>query len=72
VRDDHAIAVELAGVYSGLDDRELALQWLKRAMEARSPKLRWLGVDQRFRQLRGDKRFRGLLRSVGLPVWWDG
>jgi len=67
VRDDLAIAVEIAGVYSGLGDREQAFLWLKRALEARSQKLRWLGVDQRFLRLHGDQRFNDLLRSVGLP-----
>ena len=67
MRDDLAIAVEIAGVYSGLGDREQAFLWLKRALEARSQKLRWLGVDQRFLRLHGDQRFNDLLRSVGLP-----
>ena len=67
VRDDTAIAVELAGVYSGLGDREQAFLWLKRAVEVRSPKLRWLRADQRFRRLQDDERFRDVLRSVGLP-----
>src|SRR5262245_47179467 len=43
--DEVAIAVELAGVYSGLGDREQALLWLKRALEVRSQKLRWIKVD---------------------------
>jgi tetratricopeptide (TPR) repeat protein len=67
VRDDLAIPVELAGVYSGLGDREQAFLWLKRGMEVRSQKLRWLGVDQRFLRLHGDQRFTSLLRAVGLP-----
>ena len=68
VRDEVAIAVELAGVYSGLGDREQAFFWLKRALEVRSVKLRWLRGDQRFQRLHRDERFRDVLRALGLPL----
>jgi tetratricopeptide (TPR) repeat protein len=66
VQDHLGIAVEVAGVYSGLGDREQTFLWLKRAMESRSQKLRWLGVDQRFLHLHGDERFMNLLAKIGL------
>ncbi|HEY1343118.1 MAG TPA: tetratricopeptide repeat protein [Bryobacteraceae bacterium] len=65
--DDTAIAVELAGVYSGLGDDERTFLWLKRALEVRSQKLRWVRADQRFRRLHDDERFKALVRTVGLP-----
>ena len=53
-------------IYAGLGDKEHALEWLERAFEDRSWAMIFLKVDPRFDNLRGDQRFAGLLRRMGL------
>jgi len=53
-------------VYGGLGDRARALESLGRAFEERDVWLTWLGVEPRFDALRGEPRFRELLRNIGL------
>jgi tetratricopeptide (TPR) repeat protein len=50
----------------GLGDNAKAFELLKAAVEERSPRVAFLGVEPRFDPLRADPRFRELLRSVGL------
>jgi TolB-like protein/Flp pilus assembly protein TadD len=57
---DRAIA------HVGLGDREKSLQLLNAAVQERSPRTAFLGVDPRFGGLRTDLRFSGLLSSIGL------
>jgi TolB-like protein/Tfp pilus assembly protein PilF len=52
--------------YIGLGDYERSLDWLERALEARSPTLTLLKVEPLFDPLRGHPRFMGLLEQVGL------
>ncbi|HTT61990.1 MAG TPA: winged helix-turn-helix domain-containing protein [Bryobacteraceae bacterium] len=56
----------LALVYTGLQDRERALELLGRAYEERDVWLTWLGVEPRFDALRPETRFTRLLQSIGL------
>ena len=60
-------AVETAVIYTGLNDRDRAFEWLEKAFEDRSWGILWLKVDPRFDQLRADQRFASLLRRMGLP-----
>ena len=56
----------LGFVYLAMGDRERALALLEEAFAQRSAGLVWLRVDPRFDRLRGDNRFRSLLRRIGL------
>jgi Flp pilus assembly protein TadD len=56
----------LALVHAGLGQRERALELLRRAHAERDVWLGWLGVEPRFDAMRGEPRFRELLRMVGL------
>jgi TolB-like protein/DNA-binding winged helix-turn-helix (wHTH) protein/Tfp pilus assembly protein PilF len=53
--------------YLGLGDNEQALAWLERAYEEHSMILQYIKVHPFFDPLRGDPRFVGLVRRVGLP-----
>jgi adenylate cyclase len=54
-------------VHGGLGDRSRALDWLEKAYEERSPGLSLLRVDPAFQALRGEPRYRNLVRRIGLP-----
>ena len=59
--------LDMAIVYIGLGERELALEWLEKACEDHSYWLIWLKTDPRFDSLHGHPRYRELLRRMGLP-----
>ena len=56
----------LAVLFLGLGEREQALDWLERAQRERALHAVFLGVDPLYADLRSDRRFIGILRSVGL------
>ena len=57
----------MALIYTGLGDKDQALQWLDKAYEARANNMVFLTVEPIFDPLRSDPRFQDLLRRVGLP-----
>ncbi len=57
---------DLALIYLGLGDNAKTFEMLKAAVQERSPRVAFLGVDPRFDGLRADSRFTELLRSIGL------
>jgi serine/threonine protein kinase len=54
-------------IYAGLGDKDEAFQWLYRALESHDAALEGLKVDPSFDQLRGDQRFKELIKKVGFP-----
>jgi TolB-like protein/DNA-binding winged helix-turn-helix (wHTH) protein len=50
----------------GLGDKDKTIELLRSAIQERSPRVAFLGVDPRFDGLRTDPRFRELLRLIGL------
>ncbi len=61
-------ACDIAAVYSALNEVEVALAWLEKAYEERSPRMIELGLDPVFDSLRSDPRFVDLVRRVGIPL----
>jgi eukaryotic-like serine/threonine-protein kinase len=61
-------ALYFAGIYEGLEDREKVFQWLDKAYEERNDRLPYLGVDPIADPLRGDSRFKKLMKKLGLPA----
>ena len=62
----HEPALELAGIYSYLGDRDEAINWLEKACEQQE-NLTWLKVDPTWDKLRDDTRFKDLLKRLNLP-----
>lgn len=58
----------MAVVYTGLNDKTQAIEWLKKGYEERSGALNFINVDPRFDVLRSDPRFQDLLRRMGFAV----
>ena len=56
----------IASIYAGLDDKDQAIKWLQKAHLRRSYRLIYLKVDPKFDTIRSDKRFKTLLKKVGL------
>jgi TolB-like protein len=57
----------IAATYASLNDRDAALEWLEKAIEARGPNVAMLGVDPQYDNLRDDPRFQSLLRHLNFP-----
>ncbi|MCI0698135.1 protein kinase [candidate division KSB1 bacterium] len=55
-----------AAVYVGLNEKDQAFEWLKKAYEERDGWLVFLKIDPRCDRLRSDPRFTDLLKKVGL------
>jgi serine/threonine-protein kinase len=56
-----------AEVYLGLKQRAEALAWLERTVEERGNASVWMGREPKLDSLRGDPRFKALLRRMNLP-----
>ena len=56
----------IAKVYSGLNENDLAFEWLERAFEERDTSLAFVKTDESFAALRDDSRFDELLRRMDL------
>jgi len=56
----------VAAIYTGLNKKEHALDWLEKAVEERSTSLVILKVDPMFDSLHADPRFKEILRKIGL------
>jgi len=65
-RHPHA-ALDLAVAFAGLGDRENVLYWLEKAQELHVSDLIGIEQDPHFVQVRGDRRFQSLAKSVSLP-----
>ncbi len=61
-------ALEIAVIYSGLGEKDKALEWLHKAYETRSGLLLYLQAEPVFAALHAEPRFRELVRRIGLPV----
>jgi TolB-like protein/DNA-binding winged helix-turn-helix (wHTH) protein/Flp pilus assembly protein TadD len=57
----------IAEVYAWRGEKDQALEWAERAYVQRDIGITWLEIDTAFRSLRGDARYRALLREMNLP-----
>ena len=63
----YVMAYWIALVYAGLNETDLAFEWLERAYRERSPALAFLRIDPRLESLHSDPRFRDHLSRLKLP-----
>jgi TolB-like protein len=57
----------IAEVYAWRGEKDQAFEWAERAYEQRDDGITWLKIDNYFRSLRGDPRYKALLRKMNLP-----
>ena len=64
----HVPPYSIAIIYSGLNDKDQAFEWLNKAYEARSIFLSLIKVETVVDNLRSDPRFKELLKRMNLPL----
>jgi len=65
-QDDAFPPVAMATIYVGLGERDLALEWLEKAVEKPGEHQFWLAANPLFDPLRSDPRFDDLLERMNL------
>lgn len=60
-------ALDLAGAYARVGDKEKALVWLQKSYEEKDGSITLVKYLPDFKNLRGDPRFSALLKRIGLP-----
>jgi serine/threonine-protein kinase len=60
-------AIYLAGIFTGLNDKDQAMHWLEKAFLDHSDYLVYLQMEPTFDSLHSDPRFQDLARRIGLP-----
>ena len=68
IRQNGIGTYEVALIYAGLGEKDLAFEWLEKAYAVRDRGLTFLKVDPCLDPLRSDPRFQELLRRIGLPL----
>ena len=63
----YVMAYWMALVYAGLNETDLAFEWLERAYREKSPMLAFLRIDPRLEPLHQDQRFQHHLSRLKLP-----
>jgi TolB-like protein/Flp pilus assembly protein TadD len=57
----------IARVYAWRGEKDEAFQWAERAVKTRDAGITWLKIETEFDSLRGDARYKALLREMNLP-----
>jgi hypothetical protein len=57
----------IAGIYAWRGEKDKAFEWAERAYAQRDAGLTWLKINPDFNRLRGDPRYKALLRKLNLP-----
>lgn len=65
--DAGSTAFFIAIIYSALDDKAAALQWLQDAYEHHEMEMPWLKSEPQFNALHDEPAFQGLLKKIGFP-----
>ena len=68
-RTTYVSSLSFAWLYMGLQELDLAFQWLDRAVDERDPQITQLPCKPIYDGLRVDSRFPALLRKMGLENW---
>ena len=64
---DYVSPLEFAFAYARLGQDDEAFRWLDKAYDDHVPGLIWLQQNSELNRLRGDPRYRALIRRIGLP-----
>jgi serine/threonine-protein kinase len=68
---DHDVAYWLASAYAMEGERELALKWLRRAIELGNENRPWFERDKNWDSLRDDPEYQQIVRSIVTPISED-
>ncbi len=68
---DLPFASQIAAIHTALGEKEPALEWLQRSFLAHEGALTWIKIDPRFDPLRGEARFKEIVRRMGLETAVD-
>jgi serine/threonine-protein kinase len=68
---DHDVAYWLASAYAMEGERELALKWLRRAIELGNENKPWFERDRNWDSLRGDPEYQRIVQSIVTPTSED-
>jgi len=66
-RHANQAAYQVASVYAWRGDPDKAFEWLERSYVQRDGSLPWIKIDNNFRSLHSDARYRALLGKMNLP-----
>jgi DNA-binding winged helix-turn-helix (wHTH) protein/TolB-like protein/Flp pilus assembly protein TadD len=66
-KEQYVSPYSIALLYAGLEEKEQALAWLNKGMEQRVGRMVRLQFDPRFKNLRTDPRFSGMLQQIAPP-----
>jgi TolB-like protein/Flp pilus assembly protein TadD len=58
---------QIARVYAWRGEKDHAFEWAERAYTRRDTGFTWIKIDTDFRSLRGDPRYKALLKKMNLP-----
>ena len=58
----------IALLYTGLDEKDAAIDWLNKALQERDPQIIFVGLDPEFESLRTETRFLDLLHQMNVPL----
>jgi serine/threonine-protein kinase len=68
---DHDVAYWLASAYAMEGERDLALKWLRRAIELGNENKPWFERDRNWDSLRGDPEYQRIVQSIVTPTSED-
>ena len=68
MRKEHFVSpFMIALLYTSLDKKDEAFDWLNKACEERDPQVIWVHLDPQLDSLHSDPRFGELLQRMGIP-----
>jgi serine/threonine-protein kinase len=56
----------IAWIYTSLEERGKAYEWMERAVDKNDPLIMWIKSDPMFKRLEGDPRYNEMLKKLGL------
>jgi serine/threonine protein kinase/Tfp pilus assembly protein PilF len=62
----YAVSVQIASVYAGLGDGDMAFEWLEKGFNEQNSGLGYLKIDPKWDDLRSDPRYAAMLKKMGL------
>ncbi len=65
--EQHVSSYDMALAFVGVNDRDQAFSWLRKAVSDHAGRLMFLNVEPRFDSVRSDPRYAEIVRLLGFP-----